>query len=139
MAKWINFPVTGGFNNANPPVSAPASDGDNLVLADSIVSVTVATSGTGATLEMAATLKLDGPSGAQTLEIPVGTSASGTYRAAAPSSAGYINKVKEAINKAITANPGGVKSTVSLPQDVAGATAKYDQSKTVYIKGFILT
>ena len=140
MAKWINFPVTNGFDDTGGgPVAAPATDGDNLVLADSIVSVTVATSGAGATLEMEATLKLNGPSGAQTLVIPVGTDATATYRANAPASAGYINKLKEAINKAITANPGGVKSTVSLPQDNADNTAAYDFAKTVYIKGFILS
>ena len=138
MAKWINFPVTNGFNDANPPVEAAGTNGDNLVLADSIVSVTVATTGTGATLEMEATLKLDGPTGAQTLVIPVGTDATATYRANAPSSAGYINKLKDAISRAITANPGGVKSTVSLPLDQANDAA-YDFSKTVYIKGFILS
>lgn len=139
MAKWINFPVTNGFDGASPPVSDPTMDGDNLVLASSIVSVTAATTGGGGTLEMEATLKLDGPTGAQTLVIPVGTNASLTYRANAPASTGYVNKLKEAINKAITANPGGVKSTVSLPQDVADASAKYDPTKKVYIKGFILS
>ena len=54
---------------------------------------------------------------------------------AKPASAGYINKVKAAITRAITANPGGVKSTVSLPLDQDNQ-AKYDFSKTVYFKSF---
>ena len=36
---------------------------------------------------------------------------------------------------ACTANPGGVKSTVSLPQDTV-PKASYEQDKTVYFKSF---
>ena len=54
-----------------------------------------------------------------------------------PASTGYINRFKKAINLAITANPGGVKSTVSLPQDTV-PQGSYDQDKTVYFKSFVV-
>ncbi len=41
MARFIDFPVSGGFNNAGPPVADATGDGDNLLLAESIVSVAV--------------------------------------------------------------------------------------------------
>ena len=116
MAKFINFPVVGGFNNAAPPVADATVDGDNLLLADSIVSVAVGTTGAGATLQMQATLSLNGIAGVSQCVIGIGTSSSATYRANAPVVV-TAARVKEAINRAITANPGGVKSTAVLPQD----------------------
>ena len=47
------------------------------------------------------------------------------------------NKGAKAINDALTANPGGVKSTVSLPQDTV-PQGSYDQDKTVYFKSFVV-
>jgi hypothetical protein len=130
MAKWINFHVTGGYDNSG---AVAAEDGDNLLLADSILTVAVAANGAGDA--MSATLT----TATKTVTVLFSLDAAATDPGAAsakPASAGYINKVKLAITKAITANPGGVKSTVSLPQDSADNTAAYDFAKTVYFKSF---
>jgi len=137
MAKFINFPVVGGFNNAAPPVADATVDGDNLLLADSIVSVAVGTTGAGATLQMQATLSLNGIAGVSQCVIGIGTSSSATYRANAPAVV-TAARVKEAINKAITANPGGVKSTAVLPQDSL-ANAAYAFGNTLYFKSFVIS
>jgi len=137
MAKWINFPVTGGFNNAAPPVADATVDGDNLLLAESIVSVAVGLTGAGATLQMQATLSLNGIAGVSQCVIGIGTSSTATYRANAPAVV-TASRVKEAINKAITANPGGVKSTAVLPQDSA-VNAAYAFGNTLYFKSFVIS
>ena len=137
MAKWINFPVTGGFNNAAPPVADATVDGDNLLLAESIVSVAVGLTGAGATLQMQATLSLNGIAGVSQCVIGIGTSSTATYRANAPAVV-TASRVKEAINKAITANPGGVKSTAVLPQDSA-VNAAYAFGNTLYFKSFVVS
>jgi len=137
MAKWINFPVTGGFNNAAPPVADATVDGDNLLLAESIVSVAVGLTGAGATLQMQATLSLNGIAGVSQCVIGIGTSSTATYRADAPAVV-TAARVKEAINKAITANPGGVKSTAVLPQDSA-VNAAYAFGNTLYFKSFVIS
>ena len=132
MAKWINFHVTGGRDNSG---AVPAEDGDNLLLADSIISVAVAENGAGDA--MSATIKTNGPAAADTCTVLFALNAGVTDPALSkPTSANYVNKVKAAIIKAITGNPGGVKSTVSLPQDVEDANAKYDPTKKVYFKSF---
>ena len=137
MAKCSNFPVVGGFNNAAPPVADATVDGDNLLLADSIVSVAVGTTGAGATLQMQATLSLNGIAGVSQCVIGIGTSSSATYRANAPVVV-TAARVKEAINRAITANPGGVKSTAVLPQDSL-ANAAYAFGNTLYFKSFVIS
>jgi len=137
MAKFINFPVVGGFNNAAPPVADATVDGDNLLLAESIVSVAVGTTGAGVTLQMQATLSLNGIAGVSQCVIGIGTSSSATYRANAPAVV-TAARVKDAINKAITANPGGVKSTAVLPQDSA-VNAAYAFGNTLYFKSFVIS
>ncbi len=130
MAKWINFHVTGGFDNSG---AVPAEDGDNLLLADSILTVAVAANGAGDA--MSATLT----TATKTVTVLFSVDAEATDPGAAsakPTSTGYINKVKKAINRAITANPGGVKSSVTLPQDVTDVNAAYDPTKRVYFKSF---
>ena len=130
MAKWINFPVTNGRDNTGP---VPAEDGDNLLLADSILSIAVAENGAGDAVS--ATLQLVD---SKTCTVLIGLNADVSdpgAAAAKPSSTGYIGRFKKAINLAITANPGGVKSTVSLPQDTV-PQGSYDQDKTVYFKSF---
>ena len=133
MAKWINIHVTGATDDSG---AQPAQEGDNLVLADDIKAVTTsATAGGGSA--MAVILTLDG----KTATCLVGTGASASQNPGnnVPASAGYIVKLKEAVNRAITANPGGVKSTVSLPQDSADNTAAYDFAKSVYFKSFAIS
>ena len=130
MAKWINFHVTGGYDNSG---AVPEEDGDNLLLADSILAIAVAANGAGDA--MSATLTL----ASKTVTVLFSLDAEATDPGAAsakPASANYVNKVKAAIIKAITGNPGGVKSTVTLPQDVADPNAKYDPTKRVYFKSF---
>jgi|TARA_B100000035_G_scaffold78908_1_gene65938 hypothetical protein len=129
MAKWINFHVIGGHDASG---AVPAEDGDNLLLADSIISVSVAE----VSSRMTATIKTNGPAAADTCTVLVSTDSKATDPdTATPSAADYEVQLKEAINKAITGNPGGVKSTVVAPQD-ALAGAKYDPSKKVYFKSF---
>ena len=107
MAKWINFHVTGGYDNTG---AVPAEDGDNLLLADSILAIAVAANGAGDA--MSATLTL----ASKTVTVLFSLDAEATDPGAA--------------------NPGGVKSSVVLPQDVADVNAAYDASKRVYFKSF---
>ena len=130
MAKWINFPVVNGHDNSG---AVPAEDGDNLLLADSILSIAVAEGAAGDAVSATLTL-VD----SKTCTVLIGLNADASDPGAAsakPGSTGYIGRFKKAINKAITANPGGVKSTVSLPQDTV-PQGSYDQDKTVYFKSF---
>jgi len=140
MAKWINFKVVGGVTTGQGGTPAPDMDGENLLLADSIVNVSVVATAAGAPDDGAikATLNLSTGGGPTTATLLVATSASAgaSPNNNIPASAGYVNKVKAAIQRAITANPGGVKSTVSLPQDDADSNAAYDFDKTVYFRSF---
>ena len=130
MAKWINIPVVGGVSAANVASSdKPEFDGDNLVLADDIVTVSAAQASGADVLTL--TLK-DG----KKIDAIVSTSSEAQPDANVPTSTNYLNKIKAAANRAITANPGGVKSTVSLPQDQDNQ-AKYSFGKTVYFRSFI--
>ena len=136
MARFINIPVTGGFSNLQVPVTTPAMDGDNLLLAESIVSVSVATTtpGNAATARTTVSIQLNGIAGSSTCTLTVGTSATLTPIGNLPAVA-TAARIKDAINKAITANPGGVKSTATLPQDSA-VNAAYAFGNTLYFKSF---
>ena len=135
MARFINIPVTGGFSNLQVPVTTPAMDGDNLLLAESIVSVSVAVAAIGAGgVRMLVTLQLNGIAGSSTCTLTVGTSATATPIGNLPTVV-TAARIKDAINKAITANPGGVKSTATLPQDSA-VNAAYAFGNTLYFKSF---
>ena len=132
MAKWINFNVVGGVSDGTGTL-APQLDGDNLLLADSIMSVGASIASPGG--EMRVQLELiDG----QTCTAMCSTSpdAADAPDANVPVSTDYVNKVKAAVNRAITANPGGVKSTCSLPQDTDDATAAYDPALKVYWRSY---
>tara|TARA_R100001015_G_C4634222_1_gene200316 strand:+ start:3839 stop:4249 length:411 start_codon:yes stop_codon:yes gene_type:complete len=136
MAKWINFPVVGGVTNGAGLTPAPGMDGDNLLLADSIISVSVDTSAA-----IVATINLAGGAGVTICTVICSTSPTATDApdANVPASADYGNKVKAAIIRAITANPGGVKSTCGLPQDQADVTAAYDPALKVYWRSFLVS
>ena len=136
MARFINFPVTGGFSNVANPASTPAVDGDNLLLAESIISVSVNPAGQigAGGVRMLVTLQLNGIAGSSTCTLTVGTSATLSPVANLPVVA-TAARIKDAINKAITANPGGVKSTATLPQDSA-VNAAYAFGNTLYFKSF---
>ena len=139
MARFINFPVTGGFSNIATPASTPAVDGDNLLLAESIVSVSVNPAGQigAGAVRMLVTLQLNGIAGSSTCTLTVGTSATLTPIGNLPAVA-TAARIKDAINKAITANPGGVKSTATLPQDSA-VNAAYAFGNTLYFKSFVIS
>tara|TARA_R100001460_G_scaffold58720_1_gene98518 strand:+ start:689 stop:1120 length:432 start_codon:yes stop_codon:yes gene_type:complete len=140
MANFINFPVVGGVTTGQGGTPAPDMDGDNLLLADSIVNVSVVATAAGAPDDGAikATLNLSTGGGPTTATMLVATSSSAgaSPNNNVPASANYVNKVKAAIQRAMTANPGGVKASVSLPQDSADASAKYDPALTVYFRSF---
>lgn len=135
MANWINFNVVGGVTDGGGLTPAPEMDGDNLVLAESIINVSV-----DATAAITATLNLAGPAGATTCTIICSTSADAgdAPDANVPASADYVNKVKAAIIRSMTANPGGVKSNCILPQDQADNTAPYDPTLRVYWRSFVV-
>ena len=138
MANWINFNVVGGVTDGAGATPAPEMDGDNLVLAESIINVSVPTPGPGSAIE--AVLNLAGPAGATTCTLICSTSATATDApdANVPASADYVNKVKAAIIRSMTANPGGVKSNCILPQDQADNTAAYDPALKVYWRSFVV-
>ena len=138
MANWINFNVTGGVTDGAGLTPAPEMDGDNLVLAESIVSVTVPTPAPGAAIE--AVLNLNGGVGASTCTVICATSPDATDApdSNVPASADYVNKVKSAIIRSMTANPGGVKANCVLPQDQADNTAAYDPDLRVYWRSFVV-
>jgi hypothetical protein len=137
MANWINFNVVGGVTDGGGATPAPQMDGDNLVLAESIINVATEVTLGGA---IVATLNLAGPAGATTCTLICSTSAAVTDApdTNVPASADYINKVKAAIIRSMTANPGGVKSNCNLPQDQADNTAAYDPALKVYWRSFVV-
>ena len=134
MAKWINFNVVGGVSDGAGTL-APQLDGDNLLLADSIMSVGASIASPGGEMRVQMEL-IDG----QTCTVICSTSpdAADAPNGNVPVSTDYVNKVKASVNRAITANPGGVKSTCSLPQDTADATAAYDPALKVYWRSFVV-
>ena len=143
MAKWINFPVVGGVIDGQGSALTPYMDGDNLLLADSVCAVEVAATAAGAPDDGAIkiTLTLTNATAAHdTCEVLIATSdvASASPNNNIPSSANYVNAVKKAVNRALTANPGGVKSTVTLPLDTADPTAAYDPALRVYFRSFAI-
>ena len=140
MARFINFPVTGGFTNANPPVATPGMDGDNLLLAESIVSVSVATTqpGNAATARTTVSIQLNGIAGSSLCTLTVGSSTTLDQTGTAQPAVVTAARIKDAINKAITANPGGVKSTATLPQDAA-VNAPYAFGNILYFKTFVIS
>ena len=139
MAKWINFNVVGGVSNGAGAL-APQMDGDNLVLAENVLTV-AAQSGPAPGDPMTAQLTLAGPAGAQLVSLILATSpdAGDAPEDNVPASDDYLNKVKAAINRALTANPGGVKSNCTLPQDNDDATAAYDPALRVYWRSFVVS
>lgn len=132
MAKFINFKVTNGFA-LGPNAPAPQLDGDNLVNADNILTVKAVAGGPGPSPEYQVVLEL---TGGNTVTATVSTDADAVTPVNPSSGAGYLALMKKAVNRAITANPGGVKASVLLPQDSLDPNAEYDQALRVYWKDF---
>ena len=137
MAKFINFNIVGGYNLVTSTAD-PSLDGDNLVAVDSIVNVK-AEAGTGG--EYNVVLQLDGLAGATSCRVTCGTGAEGTDAPGSniPTATNYLALMKKAVNRAITANPGGVKASVILPLDSDDPNAKYDQALRVYWKDILIS
>jgi hypothetical protein len=133
MAKFINFNIVGGYDLAGAAPD-PSLDGDNLVLVDSILNVK-AEAGLGG--EYNVVLQL---TGGLSCRATCSTDAAATDPAAnVPTAANYLAQMKKAVNRAITANPGGVKASVILPIDSADPNAKYDQTLKVYWKDILIS
>ena len=122
MAKFINFNIVGGYDLATGAADA-SLDGDNLVLVDSILNVK-AEAGAGG--EYNVVLQL---TGGLSCRVTCATTAGATAPGASiPTASDYLAFMKKAVNRAITANPGGVKASVILPLDSDDANIEYDLS-----------
>jgi len=134
MAKFINFKVVGGVTNGSG-TPAPQQNGDNLILARSIISIDVETGVDGT---MQCLMKLNLPSGVITCNAICSTSQDDQPNLYAPSSPNYINKVKAAITRAIKSKPGATEVDCVLPQDSENDFAPYDPDLQVYWRSFNL-
>ena len=133
MAKFINFNIVGGYDLA---AAGPDSslDGDNLVNVDNILNVK-AEAGAGG--EYNVVLQL---TGGLSCRVTCSTDADATDPAASiPSASNYLALMKKAVNRAITANPGGVKASVLLPLDSDDPNIKYDETLRVYWKDILIS
>ncbi len=133
MAKFINFNIVGGYDVATGAADA-SLDGDNLVLVDSILNVK-AEAGLGG--EYNVVLQL---TGGLSCRVTCSTDADATDPSLhVPTAANYLAQMKKAVNRAITANPGGVKASVILPLDSDDPNAKYDPALRVYWKDILIS
>ena len=133
MAKFINFNIVGGYDVAGAAADA-SLDGDNLVLVDSILNVK-AEAGLGG--EYNVVLQL---TGGLSCRVTCSTDADAVAPSGAvPTASNYLAFMKKAVNRAITANPGGVKASVILPQDSDDPNAKYDPALRVYWKDILIS
>ena len=136
MAKFINFNIVGGYDQV---AGAPDSslDGDNLVAVDSIVNVKAEAAAVGG--EYNVVLQLNGLAGATSCTVTCGTTAEADDPASnIPTATDYLALMKKAVNRAITANPGGVKASVILPLDSDDPNLKYDETLRVYWKDIVI-
>ena len=134
MAKFINFKVVGGVTNGSG-TPAPQQNGDNLILAKSIINIDPEIAGDG-TMQVILTLNL--PSGVITCNAICSTSQVDPPNSNAPNSSNYINKVKAAITRAIKSKPGAIEVDFILPQDSENDFAPYDPNLQVYWRSFNL-
>ena len=133
MAKFINFNIVGGYDLAAAAADA-SLDGDNLVAVDGILNVK-AEAGLGG--EYNVVLQL---TGGLSCRVTCSTDAAATAPGAAiPTASDYLAFMKKAVNRAITANPGGVKASVILPLDSDDPNAKYDPALRVYWKDILIS
>lgn len=133
MAKFINFNIVGGYDVAGA-APAPSLDGDNLVNVDNILNVK-AEAGLGG--EYNVVLQLTGG-----LSCRVTCSTTAVAQAPSgdvPTATDYLALMKKAVNRAITANPGGVKASVLLPLDSDDPNIKYDETLRVYWKDILIS
>jgi hypothetical protein len=132
MAKFINFKVTNAFA-LGPGAPAPERDGDNLVNADNILTVKAEAGGPNPQPVYQVILELVG---GKKVYVTASTDAAAVTPVNPSSGTGYLALMKKAVIRAITANPGGVKAGVILPQDTLDSQAGYDPALKVYWKDF---
>ena len=133
MAKFINFNIVGGYDLATGAAD-PSLDGDNLVAVDDILSVK-AEAGAGG--EYNVVLQLNG---GLSCRVTCSTDAAATAPGdSIPTASDYLAFMKKAVNRAITANPGGIKASVILPLDSDDPNAKYDPALRVYWKDILIS
>ena len=137
MAQFINFKVVGGVSNDGAGTPSPQFNGDNLILAKSIISIDVEIASQG---EMTCTMKLNLPSGIITCNAICATSMNPADEPKnyAPTSPNYINKVKAAVVRAIKSKPGAIEVDCVLPQDSENDFAPYNPDLQVYWRSFNL-
>ena len=140
MAKFINIHVVNGYTLASTNVSTPAMNGDNLFPADQITSV-VCTLEANNSIPIA-TISL---SSGKTITAGIGADQGSTLSGGAPSddvptASDILSYLKGWVNKSITANPGGVKSTCSLGIDSDDQSkAKYDSALQLYWRSYVVS
>jgi len=132
MAKFINFNIVGGYDLAAAGADS-SLDGDNLVNVDNILNVK-AEAGAGG--EYNVVLQL---TGGLSCRVTCSIDADAVAPVNPTVGADYLPLMKKAVNRAITANPGGVKASVLLPQDSLDPNAHYDQALRVYWKDILIS
>lgn len=132
MAKFINFNIVGGYDLAAAGADS-SLDGDNLVNVDNILNVKAET---GAGGEYNVVLQL---TGGLSCRVTCSTDAAAVAPVNPTVGTDYLPLMKKAVNRAITANPGGVKASALLPQDSLDPNAHYDQALRVYWKDILIS
>ncbi len=133
MAKFINFNIVGGWDVAG--ASADASlDGNNLVNVDNILNVKAEAGLCG---EYNVVMQM---TGGLSCRVTCSTNAAAAAPGGdVPTATNYLALMKKAVNRAITANPGGVKASVILPLDSDDPNIKYDETLRVYWKDILIS
>lgn len=138
MAKFINIHVVNGYTLAATNVSTPAMNGDNLFPADQITSVVCSLEANNSI--PIATISL---SSGKTITAGIAAdqgSASSAPSDDVPTASDILSYLKGWVNKSITANPGGVKSTCSLGIDSDDQSgAKYDSALQLYWRSYVVS
>ena len=124
MAKFIKFPIL--KSNAAQPLGPSY---DVLVNVDNIAEIE-ATGATGANAKTLVVHFINGPSGSAKVTFTIHTGLNGTGNPTLTT--GKENSIYKAAVKALTANPGGVVSTVSLGKDQAATPAQMYFSTATY-------
>jgi hypothetical protein len=130
MAKYISINVV---SNADSGVAGASTfgDGEHLINVDQIIEITQAAVGT-------VTVLLDSAvAAADTIVLTASIQSTGAATGAGNvpvNTAGAL--LKEALNYALTANPGGVKSKCVLGYDQAAATVALPYGNRMYWRDF---
>lgn len=124
MAKFIKFPIQ--KSDAAQPLGPTY---DVLVNVDNIAEIE-ATGASGANAKTLVVHFIQGPTGSQKVTLTVHTGLDGTGNPTIAT--GNANPIYDAAVRALTANPGGVVSRVSLGKDQASTPAQMYFSSATY-------